>query len=204
MPIRAVFFDVGETLVDERRYWREVAALAGVPEHALWAALGVTIERREEHTELFRHLGVCRPQVDDVVVYDVSDLYPDALACLESVRAAGLRVGVAGNQSSALEAWARTAGLPVDAIGSSSGWGARKPSAAFFERLVAEAGFPAEEVVYVGDRLDNDIAPAAACGLVPVWIRRGPWGLLQQRGSDAALVIQSLAELPEALSTLSM
>ena len=202
MPIRAVFFDVGETLVDERRYWREVAALAGVPEHALWAALGMTIERGEEHTELFRHLGVPRPaEIDDVVVYDVSDLYPDALACLERVRAAGFLVGVAGNQSSALEAWARTAGFPVDVIGSSAGWGVRKPSAAFFERLVEEAGFPAEEVAYVGDRLDNDIAPAAACGLVPVWVRRGPWGLLQQRGSDAHLVIESLAELPEAFAT---
>jgi FMN phosphatase YigB (HAD superfamily) len=199
-----VFFDVGETLVDERRYWREVAALARVPEHALWAALGVTIERGEDHSELFQHLGVRRPpHIDDVVVYDLGDLYPDALPCLERVRADGFRVGIAGNQSSALEAWARTAGLPVDVIGSSAGWGVRKPSAAFFDRVVAEAGFPAGEVAYVGDRVDNDVLPAAACGLVAVWIRRGPWGLLQQERGDAAFVIESLDELPEALSALS-
>jgi len=203
LAIRAVFFDVGETLVDERRYWRQVAALAGVPEHALWAALGVTIEHGEDHTALFRHLGVERPAaLDDTVVYDVTDLYPDALVCLERVRAAGYRVGLAGNQSSVLEAWARGAGLPVDVIGSSAGWGVRKPSAAFFERMVAEAGFPAGEVAYVGDRVDNDIVPAAACGLVPVWIRRGPWGWLQEGGGHAALEIESLAELPEALSRL--
>lgn len=39
MAIRAVFFDVGETLVDEERYWREVARpwgrLQATPDGAL-------------------------------------------------------------------------------------------------------------------------------------------------------------------------
>ena len=204
MALKAVFFDVGETLVDERRYWREVAELAGVPEHALWAALGVTIASGEDHTALFAHLGIERPpQIDDVVVYRRDDLYPDALACLAAMRVAGYRVGIAGNQSAALEAWARSERLPVDVIGSSATWGVRKPSTAFFERLVAEAGFPAGEVAYVGDRLDNDIEPAQACGLVAVWLHRGPWGLLQRGGGGVALEIESLAELPAALTRLS-
>jgi FMN phosphatase YigB (HAD superfamily) len=145
VSIRAVFFDVGETLVDERRYWRDVARLAGVPEHALWAALGVTIALGEEHTELYRHLGMERPAAIDELVYDRNDLYPDALACLSSLKRAGYRLGLAGNQSAALEAWARSENLPVDVIGSSAGWGARKPSREFFARLVAESGFPAGE-----------------------------------------------------------
>jgi HAD superfamily hydrolase (TIGR01662 family) len=203
MPVRAVFFDVGETLVDERRYWRHVAELGGVPEHVLWAALGVTIERGEDHTALFRHLGIERPtEIDEVVVYDVSDLYPDARPCLEAVRAAGYRVGLAGNQSARLEAWARSAELPVDVIGSSASWGVRKPSPEFFERLVAEAGFPPEEVAYVGDRVDNDVVPAAEAGLVALWIRRGPWGLLERGGEAAALQIGSLRELPAALVSI--
>ncbi|TML72111.1 MAG: HAD family hydrolase [Actinobacteria bacterium] len=200
MTVRAVFFDVGETLVDERRYWRQVAELAGVPEHALWAALGVTIEHGEDHTALFRRLGVERPaEIDDVVAYDIADLYPDALACLEAVQAAGYLVGMAGNQSARLEAWARSAGLPVDVIGSSASWGVRKPAPAFFERLVAETGFEPHEVAYVGDRVDNDVVPAAAAGLVAVWLRRGPWGLLQDGSEALAVRIDSLAELPAAL-----
>jgi HAD superfamily hydrolase (TIGR01662 family) len=203
LALKVVFFDVGETLVDERRYWREVAELAGVPEHALWAALGITIARGQDHTELFQHLGIERPPtIDQVVVYDVIDLYPDAVPCLEAVRAAGYGVGLAGNQSVALEAWARSAGLPVDVIGSSASWGVRKPSAAFFERLVTEAGCAPHEVAYVGDRLDNDIEPALACGLVAVWLRRGPWGWLQRGASEAAIEIASLAELPAALAAL--
>ena len=195
---------MGETLVDERRYWRQVAELAGVPEHALWAALGVTIDRGEGHTELFRHLGIERPAaVDEVVAYDVADLYPDAVPCLQAVRAAGYRVGIAGNQSALLEAWARAAELPVDVIGSSASWGVRKPEAAFFERLVAEAGYAAGEVAYVGDRIDNDVEPADAFGLVAVWLRRGPWGLLQRIGDVPALVVDTLAELPPVLRRIS-
>ena len=41
VTVRAVFFDVGETLVDEERYWREVARAAGLGPHVVWAALGV-------------------------------------------------------------------------------------------------------------------------------------------------------------------
>ena len=200
MALKAVFLDVGETLVDEGRYWREVAHLAGVPEHALWAALGVAIARGEDHTALFSHLGVERPDAVDAVVYDRSDLYPDALPCLTALRTAGYLVGIAGNQSAALEEWARAEHLPVDVIGSSAGWGVRKPTRAFFERLVAEAGCPPSEVAYVGDRVDNDVAPAANAGLVAVHLRRGPWGWLQESAGLAAIKIDSLAELPDALA----
>ena len=57
VALKAVFFDVGETLVDEERWWRMLAERSGLQPHVVWAALGVTIERGEEHNELWRHLG---------------------------------------------------------------------------------------------------------------------------------------------------
>ena len=199
MTTRAVFFDVGETLVDEERYWRAVARAAGIGPHVVWAALGKTIERGEEHWELWRHLGVERPaDAWDGVVYSTADLYPDALDCLDRHRAAGLVVGLAGNQSAALEEWARSASLPVDIVTGSASLGVRKPDPAFFARLVELVGFPAAEVVYVGDRSDNDVKPALEAGLVAIHLRRGPWGRLQ-RTPDGAIAIESLAELPDAL-----
>ncbi len=56
-------------------------------------------------------------------------------------------------------------------------------------------------VAHVGDRVDNDVLPAAAAGLRSIWIRRGPWGRIQQLpdGFTPALVIDSLAELPDGL-----
>jgi HAD superfamily hydrolase (TIGR01509 family) len=201
--LKAVFFDVGETIVDEERWWREVAHAVGLGPHVVWAALGFTIARGEEHFGLWRHLGVERPDAWDAVVYRDDDLYPDAIACLEAVRAMGLLVGLAGNQSARLERWARSAGLPVDVVTGSASLGVRKPDPAFFAGIVEASGYAPREVAYVGDRADNDVRPAAAAGLVAIHVRRGPWGRLQESPPEAALVVDDLASLPEALASLT-
>ena len=199
MSVRAVFFDVGETLVDEQRIWGEVARAAGLQPHVVFAALGMTIARGEDHWALWDHLGVERPLgVWERFDYERIDLYPDAVACLERLRAEGKLVGLAGNQSRMMEAWAR-ATLPADIVTSSDGVGVRKPDPAFFERLVELAGVDASEIAYVGDRVDNDILPALALGLVAVHCRRGPWGRLSPT-PEGAIGIDSLAELPAAFS----
>jgi beta-lactamase superfamily II metal-dependent hydrolase len=48
-PIRAVVFDVGETIVDETRAWSQLADPAGVTRLTLVAALGALIERGDDH-----------------------------------------------------------------------------------------------------------------------------------------------------------
>jgi FMN phosphatase YigB (HAD superfamily) len=202
VPLEAVFLDVGETLVNEERYWHEVAAVAGLEVQVVLAALGVTIARGEDHAELWRHVGVAKPAAIADVTYDLDDLYPDALPCLEALASLRFRVGLAGNQSERLERWTRDAGFPVSVVGSSVSWGVRKPAAAFFERMVEEAGCKPERLAYVGDRVDNDVVPALAAGLVAVHVRRGPWGRLQTAPSGA-MVIDSLAELPDTLASLA-
>ena len=197
--LKAVFLDVGETLVNEDRYWREVAAAAGLEPHVVTAALGVTIARGEEHTALWSHLGVERPKVVGEISYTEADLYPDAIPCLDALRALGLRVGLAGNQSEVLERWTRET-LEVSVIGSSASWGVRKPDPAFFARMRAEARCAPDELAYVGDRVDNDVVPALAAGFVAVHLRRGPWGRLQQAPREA-LVVDSLAQLTDALAS---
>jgi FMN phosphatase YigB (HAD superfamily) len=204
VALRAAVFDVGETLVDEERWWRHLADREGLQAHVVWAALGVTIERGEEHTALWGHLGMEQPpRWWTEIPYSLDDLYPDALDCLERVRELGLRVGIVGNQTETLEAWARESSLPADVISSSASLGVRKPSLAFFERVVELMGFAAAETAYVGDRVDNDVLPAAAAGLVAIHIRRGPWGRLQRTPPEAALVLDGLASLPEALASLT-
>jgi len=203
VALKAVFFDVGETLVDEERWWRELAERSGLQPHVVWAALGVTIARGEEHTALWEHLGVEHPGLWwEGLTYSLDDLYPDAISCLEGVRELGLRIGIVGNQTEALERWAREATLPADVISSSASLGARKPDPRFFEHVVDLAGCIAREVAYVGDRVDNDVLPAAAAGLVAVHVRRGPWGRLQRTPPEAALGLDDLASLPRALASL--
>lgn len=203
MALRAVFFDVGETLVDEERYWRLLADAIGLGPQVIWAALGVTIALGEEHTALWQHLGIERPAAWDALTYVRADLYPDAIPCLEAVREAGLFVGIVGNQTRALERWARNEQLPADFISSSASWGVRKPAGAFFDRVVEVAGFAPSEIAYVGDRVDNDVIPAAAAGMVAVHLRRGPWGRLQDATGHAALQVDTLSELPASLASLA-
>jgi len=203
VALKAVFFDVGETLVNEERWWRRLADHGGLQPHVVWAALGVTIARGEEHTALWGHLGIDQPIGWYETPYSVDDLYPDALECLERARALGLLVGIVGNQTETLERWARDAALPADVISSSASLGVRKPDPRFFERVVDLAGCRPEETAYVGDRVDNDVLPAAAAGLVAVHVRRGPWGRLQPTPPEAALGIDDLASLPEALASLA-
>jgi FMN phosphatase YigB (HAD superfamily) len=163
----------------------------------------MTIERQEDHRAVWGHLGHLVPAGDDEVGYVVDDLYPDAGPCLAELRAAGYLVGVAGNQGANLERDVRSFGLDVDLVASSVGLGARKPALMFFERLVAATDFAVAECAYVGDRVDFDVRPAKAAGLVAVHLRRGPWGLLQRGSEEADMRIDSLAELPAALRSLA-
>jgi FMN phosphatase YigB (HAD superfamily) len=75
-----------------------------------------------------------------------------------------------------------------------------KPSSEFFARVVEEAGCSRESILYVGDRPDNDIAPAQRAGLATAWIRRGPWGYILEDATleEACLFrLRDLSELPE-------
>ena len=78
----------------------------------------------------------------------------------------------------------------------------RKPDPAFFERLVDLAGASPDEVAYVGDRVDNDVLPALAAGLVALHLRRGPWGRLQET-PQGAIAVDSLLEVPAYLGATS-
>ena len=201
--MRALFFDVGETLVDETRWWGEHARRIDVSPIVLAATLGMTIERGEDHRAVWGYLGHPVPDGDDEVGYVASDLYPDAEPCLAELRRDGYFVAVAGNQGANLERDLQSFGLEIDLVTSSVGLGVRKPALGFFERLVAATDFAPAECAYVGDRVDFDIRPARAAGLLAIHVRRGPWGRLQRGSEEADVRIDSLAELPAALRSLA-
>jgi FMN phosphatase YigB (HAD superfamily) len=214
MPISTVFFDVGETLVDETRQWGSWADWLGIPRLTFFAALGAVIERGQHHRRVFElvcpGMDLAREQAARAAAghsehFDRSDFYPDALPCLEALRRQGYRIGLAGNQPEGVEELLRAMELPADLITSSAGWGVEKPSPEFFARVAALAGAPPARIAYVGDRVDNDVAPAAAAGMAAVFLRRGPWGYLQAshpNASRAAIRLDGLAGLPEALLAL--
>ena len=205
--ISTVVFDAGETLVDESRVWCAWADRLDVPAHVLFAVLGAAIERGGHHRGIFE---VLRPGFDWRAAgvdgaFEARDLYPDAAPCLHALKRRGLRIGVAGNQPEGFERALQ--GLPVDFVACSARWNVEKPSPLFFRKLAEEAQSAPDDMVYVGDRLDNDVLPALDAGMIAVFIRRGPWGYLQARRPEAArahIRIEKLTELPDALGRLSM
>jgi HAD superfamily hydrolase (TIGR01509 family) len=197
--VTSVVFDVGETLVDETRQWGAVADAVGVPRLTVFGVVGGLIERGRRHDELFAVLGI-EPVAWPAL--ELADLYDDALPCLKALRADGYRVGIAANQPHTTEAVLGGCGAELDFVATSAGWGAEKPAPEFFARVVREAGVPAAQIAYVGDRLDNDVLPANRAGMVSVFLRRGPWGYLhatRPEAAEARLRIDSLADLPAAL-----
>ena len=208
---RAVVFDIGETIVDETRHWGEWADWLGVPRLVFFAALGALIERGEQHRGVFELLvpGIDldaeiarRAAAQSAPRLDASDLYPDAAPCLSELHRAGYRVGLVANQPAWIEDALARLGLEVDVIASSERLGVEKPSPAFFARVAELVELPPERIAYVGDRLDNDVLPARAAGMLAVFVRRGPWGILHARRPEAARADVRLDSLADLLAEL--
>ncbi|WP_405843317.1 HAD family hydrolase [Streptomyces platensis] len=212
--IRAVVFDVGECLVDETREYGTWADWLGVPRHTFAAMFGAVIAQGRDYREVFQEF---RPGFDlyeqrDARVaagrpehFDESDLYSDVRPALGQLRDEGLWLGIAGNQT------VRAGGIlrrlfanDVDLIGTSDDWGASKPDPLFFKSVADVVPFGNDQILYVGDRVDNDLRPAVAAGMRTALVHRGPWATIQWNTAEARELptfrIESLLELPEAIA----
>ncbi|MDJ0381173.1 HAD family hydrolase [Streptomyces sp. G-G2] len=214
MTIRAVVFDVGECLVDETREYGTWADWLGVPRHTFAAMFGAVVAQGRDYREVFQEFRPgfdlteqreARAAAGKPEHFDESDLYPDVRPALARLRADGLWLGIAGNQT------VRAGGIlrslftsDVDLIGTSDDWGASKPDQLFFDRVAEVTPFNPAEILYVGDRVDNDLRPGAAAGMLTALIRRGPWATIQWDTEEAKRLptfrVDSLSELPARIA----
>ena len=92
-------------------------------------------------------------------------------------------------------------------IATSDDWGVAKPDPGFFEKMIEVSPAGPGETLYVGDRLDNDILPAARLGLRTALINRGPWAMIWRDDLAASPVptlrIDSLVELPGKIAAFN-
>ena len=192
--------------------WTAWADWLGVPRFTFLATLGAVIAVGGNHRAVF---DIVRPGMDYTAEWErrlaagradplgAADFYPDAESCVRTLHASGYRLGIVGNQPATTDALLKGLPVPLAIASSSETWGVAKPDPAFFARVAVELGLEPGEVAYVGDRLDNDVRPAAAAGMVAVFVRRGPWALIQAGRSnppEAAICVETLAELPEVLA----
>ena len=209
MTDRWVCLDVGETLVDETRVWSLWADMYGVPRLTFFAALGAAIARGEQPGEVFGAFGVAEedwrarlPELEDAYGgFQEEDLYPDARRALDRLRGDGYRLAVLANQPARRTAELKALSVQADVIAMSDELQIWKPDPAFFARGLELLGSPPPaDVAYVGDRVDNDVLPAIAAGMRAVWIRRGPWGVIQSLPpATPALVVATLDELADRI-----
>jgi FMN phosphatase YigB (HAD superfamily) len=211
--IRAVAFDIGETLTRDDRYWATWADWLQTPRHTVSALVGAVVAQGRDNADALR---LIRPGIDVDAAraameaagrgeqLDETDLYPDVRPALAVLQAAGFRVIVAGNQTARAGELLRALDLPADVIVTSGEWGVAKPDEAFFAQVVGAAGCEAHEVLYAGDHPQNDLYPAKAAGLQAAHVRRGPWGHLWADDPEVALTadwrVNSLTELAARLT----
>ena len=206
MSERWVCLDVGETLIDETRIWSIWADELGVPRLTFHAALGAVIARGGEHRDVFPIFGADDWQLRLPAVeaayggFTPDDLYPDALRAIDALRAEH-RVAIIANQPAVRAEQLGAIGVEADVVAMSEAIGVSKPDPVFFDRALELMGDPdPAAVAYVGDRIDNDVRPATEAGMCAVWIRRGPWGVIQRpQGVAPALTVDTLDELVERL-----
>ncbi|MFI9806032.1 HAD family hydrolase [Streptomyces sp. NPDC052301] len=211
--IRAVVFDVGECLVDETREYGTWADWLGVSRHTFHAMFGAVIAQGRDYREVFQEF---RPGFDlyeerekraaagQPETFGEEDLYTDVRPALGELRAAGLWLGIAGNQTvRAGRILCELFSSDVDLIGTSDDWGASKPDPEFFKRVAEAVPFDSGEILYVGDRCDNDIRPAREAAMHTALVHRGPWATIQWDSAEARELptfrVRSLLELPTAI-----
>jgi putative hydrolase of the HAD superfamily len=223
MRVRAVLFDLGGTLVDERDYdgWCEIARrfyLDLEPDLLRHAFLEVEAEvdagtpRWDEDglADFWRRtLSRAAGREVDVVAtrkflsavlenHRPFRLYSDTRRCLDTLRSERRALGVVSNSTS--EASVRRI---LDEVGildyfgrvvSSGTEGIAKPDPEIFRRAVERMAVRPEEAVFVGNLARTDAKAAEAAGLHGVWLNREGFGY----GEDP-IEITSLLEVPLAV-----
>jgi FMN phosphatase YigB (HAD superfamily) len=119
-----------------------------------------------------------------------------------------LKLGLAANQPGKVLALLEDCGIAdyFTSQGIKGVYGYRKPDVRLFLRVCDDLGVMPSECIMVGDRIDNDIAPAKLLGMQTVLIRTGRHATQQPRSwdegpdcevTDAAGILRAVIELTE-------
>jgi 2-haloalkanoic acid dehalogenase type II len=157
---------------------------------------------RRDLERLYRDHGIAADAAADVApmlaATGTRTPFADAAAGIARLRERW-RVYIGSNSDAApLAADLDRARFVVDGVHSSESLRAYKPAREFFDLLLDHIVCKPDEVVYVGDSLEDDVAGPAAAGIRTVWVDRRGKGL--PAGTPApALAVRDLSGLADAL-----
>ena len=198
--ITHIFFDLGSTLYDESacvaKRIEGVLSQAGAPPREVFIQkvneLAMTSWQFTKAAADFYGLSV--PHWDS----SLERVYPDAAEVLEAL-SKKYSLGVIANQSAGAEARMEEHGIRkfFDTVVLSAEAGLAKPDPEIFRLALKLSGCKAENAAMIGDRADNDIAPATRLGMKTVWVRQGIFAEARFSRLDegADYIVYSLREL---------
>ena len=195
-------------LLNETREYGTWADWLGVPRHTFVSVFGAVIARGLDYRETFQvfkpgfdldQQRQARADAGKPEWFGEDDLYTGCASCPVGPPRVGCLGGHHRKPDGPRGGLLRGLDLPTDFIATSDDWGVAKPDVAFFDKVVEAAGCSAEQIIYVGDRIDNDITPAMRVGMRTAYIQRGPWGWIHKDRQDVKELsdwrILSLSEL---------
>jgi len=163
---------------------REASALGG----SRWPLFEVVSRYLDEAA-----VAAAWAEADREVRADYGRLSPPIIGAGDFLEALGgrFRLGLIANQGGECRAWLDRLGWlgRFEVVALSEAEGAFKPDPKLFRLALERAGVGAGSAVMVGDRLDNDIAPAGALGMATArvrWPRRAAKGWDPTDLEDAA------------------
>lgn len=200
--VKWIFFDIGSTLIDESECYKlrccEAVAGTTISAEDFWEK---TIEFSKQNLkgdhEAAKYYGIELPLWHK----DAEKPYVHTKSVLKQLSVKGYHLGVIANQSPGTKERLSNWGLLeyFDIVLASAEEGISKPDIEIFHRALTAAKCLPDNAVMVGDRLDNDIAPAKKVGMKTVWIKQGLGGLASAayKMEQADYIIENLSELLE-------
>lgn len=201
--IKWIFFDLGSTLIDESEAYRHRIRDAVEGSHISYEEFYDTMmkyyrESKKGDLETIKLYGLKLTQWHS----EDERLYPEALNCLQKL-SRRYKIGIIANQPAGTAERLKKYGI-ADAIRlviSSAEERLAKPDSEIFRLALIRAGCTAGEAVMVGDRLDNDVAPANLLGMTTIWVRQG-FGRFSRPASDIEQPDYTADDLNEVLNIL--
>ena len=197
-----LFFDLGSTLIDETEaYAHRIRDMI--------AGTDITFGQFNEKRRYFAERNM-RGDLEAAAFFGLKQtpwhsedemLYPETKELLAFLQAKGYGIGAIANQPPGTEDRLRAFGIReyFGVVTASAEFGAAKPDKRIFLEALRQAGCEPQDAYMIGDRLDNDIYPAAELGMKSVWVRQGfsvYQSLLPERPAPDCTA-DSLAQLKE-------
>ncbi len=203
--VKWLFFDIGGTLVDEtasfrRRVIRTIEIQKQLGNTYTPAFLEDAMKKSALAGGSYFRGAMQNIGISEFAPYDSIGevLYSEATDVL-TVLAKKYRLGIIANQPMGTEKrlYEYGVGHLFSLVLSSAEEGMEKPDPALFLRALSRAGCAPHEACMIGDRPDNDIAPAKALGMRTVRITQGLGGLMpvQSEKMQANATVSNLSEL---------